>query len=305
MESPVFLVGSVRSGTTLLAVVLGHHPQIAFTGEFEWPWDFPAEDLESYLDWVETEKHFIAHGIKLPGRCSHRELVASFWEQMARGVTKPIIGAQVHRHYAEAFEQWPNAKFIHIIRDGRDVAASMIKLGWAGNGYVAGEAWRNSIEEWQRLERIVPESQRIQVSFEDFVRTPRIELRRICSFLGVEFAEEMLRHRHRAYGPMDAKEAFKWRATMSPRMVRQVEAGAWRALEAARYELVNGEVEVSALRDWWLRTDNRIRHLLARAKIYGAGLYLLDLFARRSGLRALASYTRLALNDVEMARRQH
>ena len=50
MNEPLFLVGTTRSGTTLLSLMLGHHPQIAFVGEYEWVWDFAPAHAAATLE---------------------------------------------------------------------------------------------------------------------------------------------------------------------------------------------------------------------------------------------------------------
>jgi hypothetical protein len=184
-DEPIFLVGTTRSGTTLLSLMLGHHPQIAFVGELEWVWDYPDENtirawkapiLSDYYAWVQTHRHYIHHNIRLDRSLSFNALARSFLAQMREQTDprheKPRYGAQVHRHYLQALETWPKARFIHIVRDGRDVCASWIKFGWLGNAYEAGIRWRDALAEWEAVKPAIAPSQRIELRFEDLITDP-------------------------------------------------------------------------------------------------------------------------------------
>lgn len=107
---PVFIVGPPRSGTTLLSLMLGPHPQIAFVGEFEWTWDFPSDTgdvaLTAYVEWLQTNRHYLHHSPEIDASLDFDGLVRSFldqmWEQGDPGHRKPLVGVQLHRHYRQA-----------------------------------------------------------------------------------------------------------------------------------------------------------------------------------------------------------
>ena len=136
--SPVFLVAAERSGTTMLRLMLStiRRSPGAATGyavnlmpeSGGWP------DLAAYREFLLTNRIFrLGHGFEIDPNLSYPELVNSFLEQLQRRTGKPIVGALVHRHFDRLLRIWPDARFIHLIRDGRDVARSCIGMGWAGS----------------------------------------------------------------------------------------------------------------------------------------------------------------------------
>ena len=112
-----FLVGATRSGTTLLGLMLDHHPDVTFPGEFEFALDlmpsadaFPA--LPAYYDWLATNRHYRWHRPAIDPTLTYPELVRSFLLQMkqaAGGESKPWVGAAVHRHFDRLYALWPEA----------------------------------------------------------------------------------------------------------------------------------------------------------------------------------------------------
>src|SRR3990172_7920488 len=118
-ESPIFLVGSVRSGTTLLGDMLEHHPEIAFPGEFELAVDFMGPDgeipdLAAYHAWLRVDRHFRWHGLGIDPALDYRGLVASLLVQMSkssRGPDRPHLGVSLHRRFRCLHALWPDARF--------------------------------------------------------------------------------------------------------------------------------------------------------------------------------------------------
>lgn len=306
---PVFLVGTTRSGTTLLSLMLGHHPRIAFIGELEWVWDFDLPDgapLDPYYAWLGMHRHFLHHRMQVDRSLDFPGLARSFFEQMRAeaGADKPIVGCQVHRHYKKALAVWPRARFIHLLRDGRDVCASWLKFGWLGSAYEAGQIWRDAQAEWDAIKATVDPSRRIEVRFEELIRFPERELGRICTFLGTEYSERMLSYSENStYEKPDPSQAGKWPRQLSRRDVRLFEASAGEALQATGYP--PSENPPYRLQPWsrpLLRLEGKLRHHRARARIYGPGLWLADLLARHVGPYSLQKRVRLALNEIEIAR---
>jgi len=312
IEAPVLLVGTTRSGTSLLSLMLGHHPQIAFAGELEWVWDFApnseAPPLEAYYAWLATHRHYLHHRLRADRSLGFADLARSFLDQMRSavdpGAMRPHVGCQVHRHYAHALSLWPRARFIHIVRDGRDVCASWIRFGWLGNGYEAGLRWQEALAEWRAIKPRVEPARRTEIRFEDLVRSPQRELARLCDFIGTSFSDAMLRyHEDTSYGPVDPEQAGKWREQLAARDLRLFEAVAGPDLTANGYDL-SGEC-LYELRPWshlLLQLQGKLRRHRARARIYGPKLWLADILARRIGVRSLRDRVRLALNRVENTR---
>jgi hypothetical protein len=294
--------------------MLGHHPQIAFLGELEWIWDHIDEgrgsSMADYYEWLKTHRHFRAHGLRIDRSLAFDDLVRAFLKQM-RASTDPNsqrdhVGCQVHRHYARALAVWPRARFIHIVRDGRDVCASWIKFGWIGNAYEGGANWRDAMDEWATVKARIDATRRIELRFEDLLRAPRQELERLCEFLRVPYSDAMLRyHEDTSYEPIDASKIGSGYRQLGSRGVRLFEAVAAEALAAHGYP-PSGELPYS-LTPWsrpLLSLDNKLRHHAARARLLGLRLWLADILARRLGVRALRERVRLALNDIENARLQ-
>ncbi|MEQ9237509.1 sulfotransferase family protein [Coleofasciculus sp. E2-BRE-01] len=125
VDKPIFLVGAERSGTTVLRLMLDHHPQIAWCYEFEYVvdqisdnGDFP--QLEAYYEWLETHRIFQSTGFEIDRSLSYPQLANSFLCQRCQRLDrtgKPLVGATVHRHFDRLLQIWPNARFIHVPYD--------------------------------------------------------------------------------------------------------------------------------------------------------------------------------------------
>jgi hypothetical protein len=91
----------------------------------------------------------------------------------------------------------PEARFIHLVRDGRDVALSMLEVEWGPRTVSeAAQKWVAWIERARRQSRRVDHY--LELRYEDLVRDPEDKLRRVCGFTELDFAPEMLRYHERA-----------------------------------------------------------------------------------------------------------
>ncbi len=87
------------------------------------------------------------------------------------------------------------AHFIHIIRDGRDVALSVIPLWWGPNSVPEAAVWWS--ERVRRGRRTSADLAYHEVVYERLVEQPDAEVRRICAFIGLDFVTEMLSYDRR------------------------------------------------------------------------------------------------------------
>ncbi len=160
-----FICGSGHSGTTLIATVLGAHPDI-------------------HVPYRETEM-FLRPGFMRPS--IYRRIVR---ETLAAGKTICIEKTPRHIKKIEQIRRaFPEAKFIMPVRDGRDVAASI---------YKRTKRLNHSIRRWIDSTRIIADQiGRADVfvyRHEDLVRHSEEVLRRMCHFLEVEFVPELLEY---------------------------------------------------------------------------------------------------------------
>lgn len=123
---------------------------------------------------------------------TYQELVGDFLAQHAAKTTKSILGAAVHSRFDLLPRLWPNARFIHMLRDPRDVARSAIFQGWVGHVYFGARYWLEAEQRWSSLVTALLEHQRTEVRYEELVYRPEAELSKLCEFLGVAYDPAML-----------------------------------------------------------------------------------------------------------------
>jgi hypothetical protein len=308
-----FLVASVRSGTTLLGDMLDHHPEICFPGEFELAVDLlgpngELPELAAYHDWLRLNRHFLGHRLRIDPGLGYRELVASFLDQMQqgasrRGAEKPVLGVGVHRRFRALAQLFPDARFVHLVRDPRDVAASIVEQGWAGNHYTGARQWRDTEAEWEHAKTGIPDERRLEVGFEALVTDAPATLGRICDFLGVAYSDAMLRYpEDSTYEPVDAGIAQRWKRRASSRATRLAEAGAGEWLARRGYAPSGlAPLRVGALGERAIALHCRASRLRFRLRRYGVGFWLRRRAAMALGLEAWRR--RIVLEEHEITNR--
>jgi hypothetical protein len=270
-----FIVGTGRSGTTLLQAMLASHPRLAIPPEtkFFQRWDpgdarfggepLTGDSLDSYLaqffdsdDWrlLDLPREAVEEAMRAAdggARGLFLALLGVYREQVGRpriGEKSPLHARTVDRIRTVL----PEAKFIHIHRDPRDVVASMLDMDWT-RGTVRGLArsWVKTLCEHLRCLRTLPGEVYTGVRFETLVAEPERELRRLCVFLGEQFDDAMLRFHERTEAgfsdeeaawkeqtraPLSDKSIGRFRRDLTPRQIAQIERIAGPLLERFGYE---------------------------------------------------------------------
>ena len=301
VSQPTFLVGAERSGTTLLRLMLGHHPQIAFHFEFDFcvghlPPDAGFPEMGEYRRWLRTQYLFGAVGYQIDDSLAYVDLMNSFLRQAQRVLgNKPIMGTSVHHDFDRLPRVWPDAKYIHLIRDGRDVARSAIDMGWVGNAWDGATLWIDAMATWKRLVAKLNRENYLEIRYHDLIRNPVDQLTRICEFMGTAYHPAMLEyHQDSTYSAPDVSMLEQWKRKLTPREVQTVESRIAPLLQEYKFEL-SGQpvVELSAAEKKWLLFQSWFGKLRFRIRRFGLPLFTLDFLARRVPLLGwLQAWTR-------------
>ncbi len=90
-------------------------------------------------------------------------------------------------------ELYPNAKFIHLIRDGRDVTRSFKTTGWFGPWLHDNTAeWANAINVYFEYQNSHPYLEIFEIRYEELVLETEQTIKRLCDYLDIEFEPGML-----------------------------------------------------------------------------------------------------------------
>jgi hypothetical protein len=211
-----FIVGVTRSGTTLLRLMLDAHPDLAIPPETHF---VPQLIKTTNKRGVGCEEaHGVVTGHRQWGdfgldsgellrrycaldRIDPESAVRAFFELYAEREGKPRWGDKTP-NYIKRMKQIqrtiPEARFVHMIRDGRDAALSRFKrlLKQPPPMETVAERWVRKIEGARADGEQV--GHYLEVQYENLVRDTEPELRRVCEFLELPWDPTILRYYERA-----------------------------------------------------------------------------------------------------------
>ena len=275
-KKTVFIVGCPRSGTTLLQQMLDAHPDIAIAPETHFMRQFWGSH-KRYGDLTEDDNYnrLIKDILNLP-EFSEMELDAQAFAKTAWEVERSyaaifqlllqkfaqknqvsIVGEKTPNHvlYMPDIQTiFPEACFIHIVRDPRSVVNSWRSVPWS-TGTVSGDAemWRHYVSATQRKP---PKgiNKLFTLQYEQLVVAPEKSLRSLCDFIHLEFASAMLDYhrqnsrlvnverepwKQNSVKPVNQQSLTKWQTDLSTQQVAQIEGIAWAEMRRFGYETQN------------------------------------------------------------------
>ncbi|MDA8586934.1 sulfotransferase [Rhodobacteraceae bacterium] len=288
-SSPIFVFGALRSGTTLLRLMLKSHPGIQSPGEADFLFDHIERDGDGWhydRDALERDRILKAKNLTMQAETQGAALAVEMVEAMA-ALAPGLLSLNIHRNAPKMQALFPDAKIIHLLRDPRDVARSSIGMGWAGNSYFGVDHWVGTEAGWEDVS--YPEEQVLTVYFEELMANLEVELTRICDFLGLGFEPAMLKYyENSTYGPPDPSIAQKWREKASTREVALIEGRCGPLLAARGYTLAGEPAVPDGLELARLSMQSRIKRWQFNLRRYGFPLFFGQHAARVFGLKGLA-----------------
>jgi hypothetical protein len=249
MKPPVFIIGNPRSGTTLLRLMITSHRAIVVPPEcgFAIWWrqkysDWTAtsssnERAEKFVTDLVTSKKFetwnlspeaLLKEIQTANPADYAALVSVVYIVYACG-RKPGFSRwgdknnfHVH-HVNDLLALFPRAQFVHIIRDGRDVACSYRDLArkemqsayaprLATDISAIANEWRTNVDGVRAAFSKMAKGQGMELRYEDLVGTSEATLRELCAFLGEDYDPQMLEyHVINRRETLEPKEFLQWK----------------------------------------------------------------------------------------------
>ena len=279
-ETPIFIRGLSRSGGTLLVTIWDAHPDVsmsyelypnlldslignpdqieffrellgsekllkkAYQGEQQKLKIFVARSYRSGLTSADLTNIFEKLASKVETPFSHIEDAMEFISLCAKEKMKKegkkVWGMKCNGAYPRYLESWPNARFINIVRDGRDVLASQLLTGSfnksvaeVAEGYIS-----NHTKFAKFMER--PDFKGINILYERLVTDSEAVMLELCEFVGLDFSPEMTRYydkdltiyknsmghlsRDRISKPIDGTQIGRWKKDLSSEQVDEFES---------------------------------------------------------------------------------
>lgn len=311
IDSPIFLVGAERSGTTLLRLMLDSHPDITGCEGFEFIVDLMGDDgsypeMQRYWDYLSAHNIFGSANLTVDRSLDYPSLVNSFLQQRLDLSGKDQVSAMVHFHFARLLELWPNARFIHVLRDPRDVTSSVLQMGWQGNVWFGLDKWILAEEEWDRLVPKLRSEQHIEIPYADLIGDHETQLRRITEFLSVPYTQQMLDYANDTdYGVPDPSKVAQWHKKLSDREIGLVEGRVGDLMQSRGFELSGlpvikpGKTEMLTL-----QADNRMKQWKKRIDKFGLRLFVERGLSRVLPIPGYQKSVKLRFNEIERANRK-
>lgn len=268
---PIFIGGCDRSGTTMLGAMLGSHPRGGVVPELHLKQSLLCKAGGAACLPLSSARELIGMSTDVRiwdlGRSSS-ELTCDMADPLpVADVVRSLVRRYFEKNGSELPEFWvdhtpvnlatamrlvkafPKAQFVHIVRDGRAIVASVLPLDWGPNTIVAGARWwamkmsfALAAEQWlgDRCHR---------VHYEDLVRDPERALSKLCGQLGLDFDPSMIcgekfavpavtKRQHRLVGHApDASRIDAWQSKLSKRQIELFELLTFDLLPMLGYEL--------------------------------------------------------------------
>jgi hypothetical protein len=306
-----FIVARGRSGTTLLRAMLDSHPDMAVPNESHFVVQVAKRraryEPEGRLDLPRFTRDLLGHWAFRRWELPDDEVLEAFRADPPADV--PAAVRTVYRAYARHHGKgrfadktpsyvlnvgllaatFPDARFVHMIRDGRDVALSYLDTDFGSR--TLGQAalyWDRFVRAGRRAGARLGPDRYLEVRYEDLVAEPEPVLKELCVFVGLDFDERMLRFHERAdelvptlshnehhrnlYKPLTAG-LRDWRRDLAPRDAAVFEVLAGELLDELGYEHAaarpGGVARVVAT---WIRFTTQVRRVAHGMRVRGRKL---------------------------------
>ncbi|MFI9554236.1 sulfotransferase family protein [Nonomuraea endophytica] len=279
-DRPIFVIGCPRSGTTMLQLMLHSHPRIAVPPEtrFLVPAYYRrrifgdlrvASARQALAQWIATDKNTKFRELKIDkddyvqesadGPGSLGSVIGTAFRMYADRFGKARWGDKRPSYVKQVdllLRLFPDAQFVHLIRDGRDCVSSLKEMPWYTlDSFHAVSTWAEAIDAGAKLRKSMPEDSYYELRYEDLTEDPTTEMKKLCHFLEEDFDQAMLSPREAAqvavpvhkvwhsntHGEVTKSRVGSWSTRLEDWEIALCEQVLGERLEAMGYELSGTE----------------------------------------------------------------
>ncbi len=222
-NGPIFILGAPRSGTTLLQYLFKSHPKVSIPGEeshFIIPFYKKFKNIELskkkivsiLMEMKKMRPQFFCEQVNpalvindtlidnmgLENVHDFPSLVQRLYQYNAESEGKVIWGDKTPYyilHIKLLLEMFPDARFIHVLRDGRDVALSVLDRKhdfFIYNLYMAAKTWEFYVKTGREQGVKLRNDQYCEVKYEELVSRPGEVMKSLCDFIQIEYTAKVL-----------------------------------------------------------------------------------------------------------------
>lgn len=280
-----FFVGANGSGTTLHRAIFDSHPDLAIPGESRFIVDLAKNreryevdgqfDSDALVNDLGSHKRFLNWGLAIEDleaalavapKSTYAEAVRAIYGAYAAKEGKTRYGDKTQSYIHDLpvlAELFPEARFVHAVRDGRNVALAHAKGEKIEQVAVS---WSKRVTSGRRAGKKLGPDRYIESRYEDLIDDTDASVRRLCDFLELPFNPAMLRYYERAdslvattavperhldiYKP-PTKGLQDWNRDLDSGQVARFEAIAGEALDLLGYERAQPRPPISARLSAW------------------------------------------------------
>jgi hypothetical protein len=283
-NNPVFILGAPRSGTTFLASLLS---KTEFGAPFETQFitkyynklnEFgdlhQIENFQKLVNSILSERAVMQWNLKLDIKqlfedlgsdFTYTDLVNALCLMPAKDMGYANWGDKTP-HYLGDIEiihkLFPNSKVIFIVRDGRDVALSLLERDWGPNNiYTSALYWKSLNRKQQTLEELQEKGLLLKIKYEELLNDIDLNCKRVFEFLGYQYNQGYI---DLLTAKVKKNNFDKWKSKMNANQIKVFDMTAAETLKRFGYETRHEEAPLPFLTKWHYELHNRygkLRHL--------------------------------------------
>lgn len=233
----IFLMSTERSGSNLLTKILDNHPEICGPApshlirlfiqnignygniQHDKNWECLLQDVADYMNNMLGEWKSNVDYKFLSENCMERnlrELIELIYQTEASANNKKIIAVKENKIYrfSETLFKFfgDECKFVYLVRDPRDMVLSYLRSTNHPGGIISGTyLWQTDQENYIQLYQLLKEKNKIHLlRYEDLLSAPERQLEKLCSFLGIAYADDMINYHQNQLTRKNAQRIGNW-----------------------------------------------------------------------------------------------